>query len=348
MLKYWSFDILCCHNLKRLAYLETYHQSLESYIESARKGVSSYENWNTFPNLCFQLADAVSWLHHHCSISLEGRLNPRNVFVKGVGSQRLPEARYLKVFVPERLNPFNNMDQKFAEAWTRPDWPNHFQKDVASMAMIIYFIQTCGDHPYQDKNRQSKPTDANHQSRANNYMNIRNNVITNPFTGINTKVIEERQCFCKSGECKASIGCKYRYWVNQFLAKDVILAILQCSPIDERDGPSFTQWINHPFFWKNSKILYFIQRVCAYLDGIVSTNTILFNGLKQKLNEEIPDVATVTSELFCSFPKTMAFFQESKRDRKYGKRNLFRKKTELLKWIRDKVRYTIRSFACYK
>ncbi len=308
-------------------YLESYHGNLETYIESVRKDDSFYKNWNAFPNLCFQLVDAVTWLHHHCVISLGGRLNPRNVFIKGMDSQRLLEARYLKVFVPERLNPFNNLDHKFAEAWTRPDWSDPFQKDVASMAMIMYFIQTCGHHPYQVKDRQS---------RANNYLTIRKNVLTSP-ENLYFFIIEGVKCFCEPAEvkCKAVIGCKYRHWVNNFLAKDVIREILNCSR-HKRDELKSTQWIKHPFFWTNQKIVYFIQRACAYLEGIRSPHKVL-DALKQKINTDIENVADVQNELLKSFPNMMAFCQESKYGKKYDERNLFRKKAELLKWIRDKV-----------
>lgn len=197
------------------------------------------------------------------------------------------------------------------------------------MAMIIYFIQTCGHHPYQDKDRDS---------RANNYLTIRKNVLTNP-KNFNFTIVERKKCLCEpEAECKAIYGCKYRYWVNNFLAKDAIHEILKYNPYSKNKPYELTstQWIKHPFFWTNQKIVYFIQRACAYLEGIRSPHTVL-DSLKQKLNTDIENVADVQNELLESFPNTMAFCQESKYGKKYDERNLFRKKAELLKWIRDKV-----------
>lgn len=236
-------------------------------------------------------------------------------------------AHHLKVFVPERLNPFNNMDHQYAEAWTRSDVSNKYQKDMVSMAMIWYYIQTCGHHPYQLEN----------DNRANFFI-IRDNIRQVP-DNFYVSEIENINCICGivAADCKV-ISCRYRHWINT-LASHVIQLILELTrtprQLENYDQNSSTEWMKHPFFWESGKIINFIRLASGYVDGIDDTH-----DLKLKLGGEIENVASIMNDFEKAFPEVMkhcsSFGQQSKNRNNTRTRQL-RSRMDVLKWIRDKV-----------
>lgn len=216
--------------------------------------------------------------------------------------------------VPDRLNPFGNdaemnrNNELFKLYWAGPTshLENKFQKDMVSMAMMIFYIQTCGNHPYQ-LDIQFK----------NDYNAIKENIHRRQFDINELKSDDLSTCFCSDGNCNESPGkmsCRYRSWIN-LLAHEAIHQVLlggaTAIPSNQPSGESSyedegtsTTWMKHPFFWTNEKRLYFLQRASNYLSETAS------KAFRRKFTKSVAMNAMKLTEMSKSFPDVMAYFQE--------------------------------------
>ena len=252
--------------LCRYLHLEVCIGSLDSYIQEDARDFNF--PWITLPELCCQLVDSVIWLHHG-AVYFDGELNPRNILVKpsGAGSSY---RKIVKLIVPDKLNPFKCLDQMYAKLWTgfeKSDLnhqENLIQKDIASVAILIYFIQSCGSHPFQ----------SGREFTRKNYEAIYSNILEEQWD-VNDKEALDKTCFClseinnaDSGNVCNRVECKYHAWIN-ILAKDWcdnLLMELAEKIILHSSSQSLEKLKDHPFFWNNSNILSFIQRSSNYLN----------------------------------------------------------------------------------
>ena len=253
----------------RYLHLEVCIGSLDSYIQEDTRKTNFL--WTSLPDLCSQLIDSVIWLHQN-DVYFNGKLNPRNILVKASAGSPDRNKR-VKLLVPDKLNPFNCLDGVYIKAWTAFQnsdlnfYENSIRKDVASVAILVYFIQSCGNHPFQ-----SGP------EFKNDYEDISIN-ITEEQWNVDDKEALDKACFCFSSIndyseniCK-NTECKYHVWVNT-LAKNWCMKLLMDlsnttgNILHILNNQSLEKLKDHPFFWKNSTILSFILRSSNYLtDG---------------------------------------------------------------------------------
>ena len=59
--------------------LEMYDDNLDTYIRT--EAIEPDFQWTLLQDLCCQLVDSMTWLHQN-NIHYDGRLHPRNIFVK--------------------------------------------------------------------------------------------------------------------------------------------------------------------------------------------------------------------------------------------------------------------------
>ncbi|XP_057370622.1 uncharacterized protein LOC130691656 [Daphnia carinata] len=233
-------------------YPETFNDQLDTYILKHAK-----EN-NFLQDICYQLVDCVSWLHER-SIYRNSKLHPGNIFIKTFHSQWK-----VKLIVSE--NPFHNLDQEYINLWSEinPDQDlaptrdgTAIQRDLASVIILLFFIQSAGAHPFQITTPVDPPQPKKHQG-------VKEQIERHTFS----LVALDRKCFCQSqsDNCE-NPQCKYRFWVNM-LAKDCTHSKL--TEVFHNKTSSYTreslrEFMEHPFFWKTSGVLRFIEQSSNYL-----------------------------------------------------------------------------------
>ena len=263
--------------LCRHLYLEICKGSLDTYILEGSKKRDF--QWTVLPDMCFQLVDSVAWLHQS-KIFFDGRLHPRNIFVKFFDARDK-----VKLLVPDRLNPFNNMDVLYTNIWSNfrsldlsslsPD-EQQIKKDKASVAITVYFIQSLGYHPFQ-------PEGIEDQKHLIEDINARSAITENIQKGKWRKEVLNKSCYCTSRDHNQTdcveTECKYRSWVNSLASDwtDSLLTeifapktkpkttIMPSQPENNIRQPSLEKLKHHPFFWKVSSVLNFIEKSWSYL-----------------------------------------------------------------------------------
>ncbi len=260
--------------------METCDENLDTFIRERTKEPDF--QWTILQEMCCQLVDSVAWLHQD-NFYYDGRLHPRNILVK-----RSKDAKWnVKLKIPERLIPFNNLDELYTQLWSTVKKPvseeatekqsnqTLIQRDLISIAIILYFIQSAGYHPYQ---RGSHNLEADEE--RDNYKAIMFQIKSEIFQ------VEalDKPCFCnaeiecndkmecndkKKKECNEKMACKYRLWINS-LAKDHTRKMLETKTNEQNNIPyynnrSVEKLKEHPFFWKTADVLTFMERSSNYL-----------------------------------------------------------------------------------
>ena len=241
--------------------MESYDDSLETFMNSKVKPCEEkfHGRWTILLDLCHQLAETISWLHCQRINNLGSQVQPHNILLC---KRSNTEDALLKIVLPQRLNLLNNIDHLLDNSrfniWTHAGLDNDidpYKRDIASVAMLIFYILSNGGHCYQMNKYQGKQQITE---------NMKNNSIY--LDALKLK------CFCETESCdgvsKENLACKYRRWVNS-LAIDFITGILtKTSPHLES-----TQLFRHPFFWKNAKIMNFIEKAYNFIDGQADEET---------------------------------------------------------------------------
>lgn len=338
--------------------------NLESYIHE--ETLRDDFKWTVLQVLCCQLVESIDWLHNR-NIFHDGNLNPRNILVKVSDYDKTK----LKLFVPDSLNPFNTLDIVYTKCWsitspeeksTQKDIDQNQQeekplkrnpeksirRDISSVAILVYFIQSAGAHPFELV-----------PEHRNNFDAITKNIKGNVW---DVKALST-SCFCKQGSpCTETIACKYRAWVNS-LAQDWTKNVLE-----ETENPntqSFTnksssELMEHPFFWNTASILPFIEKSFNYLyeanDEAKQRN---FGWTKHQSKNIIPrkknrtsappikqpwDIGDVCSNLSTDYENILKFLHEYARINKNGEKDLIPNIENyyvLLQQIRNKVFMTL-------
>ncbi len=252
----------------RHLYLETCDENLDTFIRIRTKELDF--QWTILQEMCCQLVDSVAWLHQD-NFYYDGRLHPRNILVK-----RSKDAKWnVKLKIPERLIPFNNLDELYTQLWSTVKKPvseeatekqlnqTLIQRDLISIAIILYFIQSAGYHPYQRSGSNNLEAD----DERNNYKAIMFQMKNEIFQ------LEalDKKCYCNAKkECSnEKMECKYRLWINS-LAKDHTTKMLETKSNEQNNIPyhnnqSVEKLKEHPFFWKTADVLTFMERSSNYL-----------------------------------------------------------------------------------
>ncbi len=322
--------------------LEMYDENLDTFIRT--KAIESDFQWTLLQDLCIQLVDSTTWLHQN-NIYYDGRLHPRNIFVK---KTVLDGRTTIKLGVPDKINPFNNLDEFFSSFWSIRFTPepqdqnpqqHRIKRDMSSLLFLVYFIQSAGYHLFQvfekrqdDEEHPDWPinkTEETYKTLIGNIESRRNDV-----RGL------EQACFCADvlenpdAACENEMPCKQRFWINS-LAKDWINCIL--GELFKRKTVHYTTSCftlkNHPFFWKVREILNFIERSSNYLKESGVPSDALMDSLE-----------TTLLGLKNLYPNIIEYLQEP--DPKIKKKTPvhiphFR---NLLYQIRNKVRINFRFF----
>ena len=242
--------------------MEACADSLDTFIRNHTK--ENGFQWTTLQEMCCQLVDSVAWLHQS-KIYNDGRLNPRNIFVK-----ISEDAKWnVKLKIPEKLNPFNNMNELYSQLWSssikesdsktttmEQRQSQEIQRDLISIAILLFFIQTCGAHPFQQ--------DRNQEIAVGDYAAIKNQIAD----GIFKVHALDKLCFCNvnMGACEEKMECKYRLWINS-LAKDNARKMLTELFHDNKQytNQSVEKLKEHPFFWKTADFLTYMESSSSYL-----------------------------------------------------------------------------------
>ena len=241
--------------------METCDENLDTFIRKHTK--ENDFQWTVLKEMCYQLVDSVAWLHQG-NFYYDGRLHPRNILVK-----RSKDAKWnVKLKIPEKLNPFNNLDELYTQLWctirnpvspeTAEEQLNQVvQRDFISIAILLYFIQSAGYHPFQRSGSNNLEAD----DERDNYEAIKIQI----ESGIFQVEALDKKCFCNAEmECGKKMECKYRLWINS-LAKDHITKMLNQNE-QSYMNQSVEKLKEHPFFWKTTDVLTFIQRSSNYLN----------------------------------------------------------------------------------
>lgn len=278
--------------------LEMYDDNLDTYIRT--EAIEPDFQWTLLQDLCCQLVDSMTWLHQN-NIHYDGRLHPRNIFVK---KTVLADRTVLKLRVPDKINPFNNLDEFYSSFWSvirlpteRHQWETDEQyrikKDMASLVFLVYFIQSAGYHLFQlfqqrQDGHEHPDWPENRNEKAYTYLMENIEKRNKDVRGL------EQICFCvlenPDAECQNQMPCKQRFWMNS-LAKDWIECTLH-ELFDIQEPAYYTiscgSLKRHPFFWKVRDILNFIERSSNYLKE---------SGEKPNALVDSPDPETTLSSL---------------------------------------------------
>ncbi|XP_057370621.1 uncharacterized protein LOC130691655 [Daphnia carinata] len=252
----YFFDYVPSMNFRHV-YLETCNDTLDTYIR--KHAMNSNFRWTILQEICCQLVDSVAWLHQR-GFYYNGQLHPRNIFIKTCNSPWK-----VKLQLSEKANPFHGLDTEYVNLWSgikESDLLNKsadeiaIQKDLVSVTMLMFFIQSSGVHPFQ-RTSTLDPVE------RENYQCIQNQI----KEGIFALDALDRKCFCadENENCEET-QCKYRLWVNK-LAKDHTYAMLTelIRETKSYDKKSSEKLMEHPFFWKTSGVLRFIENSSNYL-----------------------------------------------------------------------------------
>ena len=280
--------------------LEMYDKNLDTYIRT--EAIEPDFQWTLLQDLCCQLVDSMTWLHQN-NIHYDGRLHPRNIFVK---KTVLADRTVLKLRVPDKINPFNNLDEFYSSFWRLPterhqeetDEQYRIKKDMASLAFLVYFIQSAGYHLFQAfQQRQDGDEHPGWPKNRNEeaYTHLMNNIEERrkDVKGL------EQICFCvlenPDAECQNQMPCTQRFWMNS-LAKDWIECSLH-ELFDIQEPAYYTiscgSMKRHPFFWKVRDILNFIERSSNYLKESGVPSNALLDSLEttfSSLNQLYPNI----------------------------------------------------------
>ncbi|KAI9565922.1 hypothetical protein GHT06_009720 [Daphnia sinensis] len=251
----YFFDYFPNMNFKHL-YLETCNETLDTYILKYATEIGF--QWMILPEICCQLVDSVAWLHQR-KLYYNGQLHPRNIFIK---TSDTPSK--VKLQVSEKPNPFHNLDTEYVNLWSgikqsdlnKSMDEKAIQRDLASVAMVMFFIQSAGFHPFQ-KNSPLQPAE------PGKYQGVQKQIERRTFN----LVALDRKCFCmdKSANCEKT-QCKYRLWINM-LAKNrmhiMLTELFQETKLYTKESSG--KIMEHPFFWKTSGVLRFIEKSSNYL-----------------------------------------------------------------------------------
>lgn len=285
--------MFCFFLSTRHLFLETCNDTLETYILKYATEIDF--QWTILQKICFQLVDSVAWLHQR-DLYYDGRLHPRNIFIKTSDTQSK-----VKLQLSEKANPFHNLDTEYVNLWSgfiHSDLDKSvdeiaIQKDLVSVTILMFFIQSSGVHPFQI-------TGSLHPAKWENYQCIQDQI----KVGIYTLEALDRKCFCanENENCEET-PCKYRLWVNM-LAKDRTDTMLTelFNETKSYTKESSGKLMEHPFFWKTSTVLRFIENSSNYLKEADMTKKCLF-GLGQSSNKgvirikKIPTAATQQSQV---------------------------------------------------
>ncbi|KAI9565925.1 hypothetical protein GHT06_009723 [Daphnia sinensis] len=274
----YFFDYVPRMNFKHL-YLETCNDTLETYIR--KSAMNSNFQWTILQEICCQLVDSVAWLHQR-KFYYNGQLHPRNIFIKTCDSPWK-----VKLHLSEKANPFHSLDTEYVSSWTgikdsdlldKSADEIAIQKDLVSVTILMFFIQSSGVHPFQ---RASSL----HPAERENYQCIQNQI----KEGIFTLDALDRKCFCAANEnenCEET-QCKYRLWVNM-LAKDRTDSTLTELFYETKsyNKESSGKLLEHPFFWKTSEVLRFIEKSSNYLKeaGDVKKKSLFGSSSQEQTN----------------------------------------------------------------
>ncbi|KAK4018933.1 hypothetical protein OUZ56_000968 [Daphnia magna] len=251
----YFFDYVPNMNFKHL-FLETCNDTLETYILKYATEIDF--QWTILQKICFQLVDSVAWLHQR-DLYYDGRLHPRNIFIK---TSDTPWK--VKLQVPEKPNPFHNLDTEYVNLWSgikqsdlnKSVDEKAIQRDLVSVAILMFFIQSVGFHPFQ----LNSPL---HPAEPGKYSDVQKRMERHTFN----LVALDRKCFCKDKieNCEKT-QCKYRLWVNM-LGKDRTDSMLTELFQETKSYTKESSWelMEHPFFWKTSGVLRFIEKSSNYL-----------------------------------------------------------------------------------
>jgi hypothetical protein len=229
--------------------------------------------WTVLQEMCYQLVDSVAWLHQG-NIYYDGRLHPRNIFVKRSEGDKWK----VQLKIPEKLNPFNNLDELYTQLWSSIKKPNSgktteekcekIKRDLISVIILLYFIQSTGNHPFQ------------RGAERDNYQAINNQIQEEIFQ------VEalNKTCFCtvETG-CEEKMACKYRSWINSLAQKHTKTMLTELFQENKQyTNQSVEKLKDHPFFWKTVDVLTFIERSSSYLheggNGAIERNFGVFNN----------------------------------------------------------------------
>ncbi|KAK4018931.1 hypothetical protein OUZ56_000966 [Daphnia magna] len=270
----YFFDCVPTMNFKHI-YLETCNDTLDTYIQKYRTKINlKYATeidfqWTILKKICFQLVDSVAWLHQR-ELYYDGRLHPRNIFIKTTFSGSDTPLK-VKLQLSEKANPFHNLDTEYVNLWSikqsdlnksvDEEKSAAIKRDLVSVAILMFFIQSAGFHPFQEPGSL-------HPFKRENYQFIQNQINEGMFEP-DDSVALDKKCFCATEEenCDAAmLPCKYRLWVNM-LAKDRTFTMLTELFYETKSytKESSGEFMKHPFFWKTSEVLRFIENSSNYL-----------------------------------------------------------------------------------
>jgi hypothetical protein len=270
--------------------LEMYDENLDTFIRS--EAIQNDFQWTFLQDLCIQLVDSITWLHQN-NIYYDGRLHPRNVFVKKTA---LDGRTTIKLRVPDKINPFNNLDKFYSSFWSKRFQPephdqnphqHRIKRDMSSLVFLVYFIQSAGYHLFQvfvkRQDKKEHPDWPENQNEETYITLIENITVWRK----DVRALEE-VCFCKNPDaaCENAMPCKQRFWINS-LAKNWINSV--SDELLQRETAYYTTSSSmlkkHPFFWKVREILNFIERASNYLKESGVKSDALLDSLETTLSD---------------------------------------------------------------
>jgi hypothetical protein len=299
--------------------LENCQYDLQTYIKIFKSNDPvTNDNWDHMLRFSFEVSKSLVNLHNR-GIYLDGKLNPRTIWVQHIGQGRPA----LKIVLPGRDNAFNTCTD-YNISWNQK--MSKQNKDLFSLTLLLFFIQTCGCH-FQGSRKVSS-----------------DNVFTN------------RTAFCCELQnlqyCSAELqrSCEYRFWKNS-LAGHLIDWILE--NVGNRIGLDSEEILKHPFYWNPWKILSFISVTSNFFKEHCQTNSDAqeVNEPKQKFNQPMVDFNVMKddtgedsifqnndAENTANFDGIRLYMTKGKRKRTVDNY------LQLIKAIRDKVRIVFVKF----
>ena len=289
--------------------MENCQYDLETYIKKFKSNdLVTNGNWDHMLRFSVEISQSLVHLHNR-GIYLDGKLNSRTIWVQQIGQERPA----LKIVLPKRENAFNKSNV-YNITWN----PNISEqnKDLLSLTLLLFFIQTCGCH-FKESTDMSSDI-----------------VLTNRTTFIDD--LSGSEYCCK----ELQRSCEYRVWKNS-LAGHLIDWILE----NVKNGIVLDseEILKHPFYWNHWKILSFISVTSNFLQEYCPRNNKAqgINNQKQKFEEtEVYfDVITedsnkkIDDESAANFDGIRAYMATIRGTKKRNVNNYL----DLVKAIRDKV-----------
>jgi hypothetical protein len=304
--------------------LENCQYDLETYIKKFKSNdLVTNGDWDHMLRFSVEISQSLVHLHNR-GIYLDGKLNPRTIWVQQIGQDRPA----LKIVLPGRENAFNTGNE-YNITWNQNI--SEQSKDLLSLTLLLFFIQTCGCHF-----KESSDMSTNMSSDI---------VLTNRTTFLGDILGSE---YC-SGEVNGSR--EYRVWKNS-LAGHLIDWILE--NVTNGIVLDSEEILKHPFYWNHWKILSFISITSNFLQEYCQRNNEEEKGNEQQREQQRFEETEVYFDIMAdvrgedngdtsNFNGIKAYMKTLKGSRTRNVNNYL----DLVKAIRDKVGITFIKFSTH-